>query len=145
MAAVTNKESHMPLSSFMFKYKHRLRRISVGYFQLSGVNLYLLTFTAGLMPAPPPSLPLFSFFIFQAPLHFRGGGGGGDHKSFIQLLCRCVRLRLPRGARKSLTTLFSVVNKNKRLSGRALVLKRSCSASGGGGHPYFKRRTYLRR
>lgn len=46
----------MPLSSFMFKYKHRLRCISVGYFQLSGVNLYLLTFTAGLMPTP------FSYF-----------------------------------------------------------------------------------
>lgn len=122
----------MPLSSFMFKYKHRLRRISVGYFQLSGVNLYLLTFTAGLMPAPPLSL-YFLFFIFQAPLHFRDEG---DHKSFIQLLCRCVRLRLPRGARKSLTTLFSVVNKNKRLSGRAFVLKRSCSASGGGVIPF---------
>lgn len=44
MAAVTNKESHMPLFSFMFKYKHRLECISARYFQLSRVNLYLLTF-----------------------------------------------------------------------------------------------------
>lgn len=56
MAAVTNKESHMPLSSFMFKYKHRLWCISARYFQLSRVNLYLFTFTAGLMPSP------FSYF-----------------------------------------------------------------------------------
>lgn len=46
MAAVTNKESHMPLFSFMFKYKHRLGSISARYFQLSRVNFYLLTFTA---------------------------------------------------------------------------------------------------
>lgn len=46
MAAVTNKESHMPLFSFMFKYIRRLWCISARYFQLSHVNLYLLTFTA---------------------------------------------------------------------------------------------------
>lgn len=137
MAAVTNKESHMPLSSFMFKYKHRLWRISVGYFQLSGVNLYLLTFCGWIdacspyphHPPTPHSLIDIFFLIFQAPLYFRGKGGGGDHKSFIQLLCRCIRLRLPQGTAKSLTELFSVVNKNKRLSGRTFVLKRSCSAS----------------
>lgn len=55
----------MPLSSFMFKYKHRLRRISVGYFQLSGVNLYLLTFTAGLMPPRPLSPFIFFFSYFK--------------------------------------------------------------------------------
>lgn len=129
MAAVTNKESHMPLSSFMFKYKHRLWRISVGYFQLSGVNLYLLTFAAGLMPPSTPLFSIYFFKIFQAPLYFRGKGGGGDHKSFIQLLCRCFRLQQPQGTAKSLTKLFSVVNKYKKLSGRTFVLKRSCSAS----------------
>lgn len=74
MAAVTNKESHMPLSSFMFKYKHRLWCISGRYFQLSNVNLYLLTFTAGLMPR-------FTF-IFEVALRFTGGGGGEDHNRF---------------------------------------------------------------
>lgn len=68
MAAVTNTESHMPLSSFMFKYKHRLWCISGRYFQLSNVNLYLLTFTAGLMPR-------FPFHIWSgAALHRRRRG-----------------------------------------------------------------------
>lgn len=70
MAAVTNKESHMPLSSFMFKYKHRLWCISGRYFQLSNVNLYLLTFTARLMPH------CFSYLKRR----FRGRGGGGSQQ-----------------------------------------------------------------
>lgn len=70
MAAVTNKESHMPLSSFMFKYKHRLWCISGRYFQLSNVNLYLLTFTARLMPR------CFSYLKRS----FRGRGGGGSQQ-----------------------------------------------------------------
>lgn len=85
MAAVTNKESHMPLFSFMFKYKHRLESISARYFQLSHVNFYLLTFMALQLDWCLP------FFIFRTQMYFRGGDGGDDHNHFIQLLCKCFR------------------------------------------------------
>lgn len=83
MAAVTNKESHMPLSSFMFKYKHRLWCISGRYFQLSNVNLYLLTFTAGLMP--------HSFSYLKQRHASQAEEGEKITTVFIQLSCRCFR------------------------------------------------------
>lgn len=97
MAAVTNKESHMPLSSFMFKYKHRLWCISGRYFQLSNVNLYLLTFTARLMPH------CFSYLKRR----FTGRGGGGRITTvFIQLSCRCLRFRCSPGEHRHRTFFF---------------------------------------
>lgn len=83
MAAVTNKESHMPLSSFMFKYKHRLRCVSGRYFQLSNVNLYLLTFRAGLMP--------HSFSYLKRRCASQAEEGEKITTVFIQLACRCLR------------------------------------------------------
>lgn len=101
MAAVTNKESHMPLSSFMFKYKHRLWCISGRYFQLSNVNLYLLTFTARLMPR------CFSYLKrrFRGRGGGRGGGGSGGWITtvFIQLSCRCLRFRCSPGEHRHRT------------------------------------------
>lgn len=83
MAAVTNKESHMPLSSFMFKYKHRLWCISGRYFQLSNVNLYLLTFIAGLMPR--------SFSYLRRRCASQAAEGETITTVFIQLSCRRFR------------------------------------------------------
>lgn len=96
MAAVTNKESHMPLSTFMFKYKHRLWCISGRYFQLSNVNLYLLTFTAGLMP--------HCFSYLRRRCASQAEEGEKITTVFIQLSCRRLRFRCSPGEHRHRTT-----------------------------------------